>query len=152
MDKIILNYLFLFFKILSIFSLLATTSCSSIEMVSIKNNTYDVIQFRGQFITKYGDINNLDFILKPDNSNLWRYESGYMEEKHLDKGLKKIFLKNTKGCEITLDRSEIENIAKKNGMWEININEKTMDCEKQSDETPNVMKLKNNRFSLIFPV
>jgi len=128
MDKITLKQILLLRPALLTFVVFVISSCSSIEMVSIKNSTDEAIQFRGQFLTKSNLVDNLDFTLKPGDSNLWRYEIGYMKQKSLDKGLKKIILKNEQGCKIELERSMIEKIAIKNGMWEINIDNNIMNC------------------------
>jgi len=74
---------------------------------------------------------NLDFTLKPGADDLWMYEIGYFEDKILDKGLKRIILTNEKNCRVVLERETLEKIAIKNGPWEINIDNKIMDCNKK---------------------
>ncbi len=128
MDKIILRNIVLYRLIKIICLILFLTSCSSIEMVYIKNNTNEDIKFQGQFTNK-NNIDNMIFSLKPGGSNLWRYEIGYFNKNTLDKGLKKIILKSGTKCEITLERNMIDKIAIKNGMWEINIDENIMICK-----------------------
>jgi len=128
MGKLIINYLFLLRTTFFAVIFLTINSCSSIEMISIKNNTNETIQFHGQFITQSGMTDNLNFTLKPGDNNLWRYEAGFLEKKNLDKGLTKIILENDSECKILLERDMIKKIAIKNGMWKINIDNKIMNC------------------------
>ncbi len=107
---------------------LITTSCSSIHGVAITNNTTETIQFLGQFESKPHAPFNLDFTLQPGANDLWMYETGYFEEKTLDKRLKKIILTNDKGCKVILERETLEKIAVKNGPWKINIDQEMMAC------------------------
>jgi hypothetical protein len=97
-------------------------------MILIKNSTNEVIQFSGEFISKYNEINTLDFELKPGTSNLWKYEIGYLDKNIIDKGLIKIILKIDNKCKVVLKRNMIEKIAIKDGMWIININENILSC------------------------
>lgn len=109
--------------------LLIFTACSSIKIVTVKNNTDESITFQGQFITKSNNTDNLEFVLKPGEINSWRYEIGAFEDDRLDKGLNKIILSDPKGCIVALERNAIEEIAIKNGMWVINIDKNVMKCK-----------------------
>ncbi len=110
-------------------SIFVVVSCSSIKIVTVKNSTNGAIEFRGQFSYEPHEPYNLDITLSPGSVDSWRYEVGYFEEKTIDKGLKKIILKNDTGCKVVLERDMIEKIAIKNGMWEININQNIMNCD-----------------------
>jgi len=81
MAKIILNYLHYLKQFLFSTILLFIISCSSVEMVSIKNATSDPLQFHGKFEFKPHDPFDLNFTLKPEGVDLWRYEVGYFEKK-----------------------------------------------------------------------
>ncbi len=102
-------------------------SCSTTKIVTIKNGTSETIEFLGKFAYKSHKPYTLDFSLNSGNVDSWRYETSYLEET-LDKGLKKIILKNDKGCKTILERDMIEKIAIKDGMWKINIDNKIMNC------------------------
>jgi len=108
-------------------SFLVIISCSQVKIVTIKNSTDEPIEFRSQFKYKQHEPYNLDFSLNPGNVDSWKYKTGYLE-KSLDQGLKKIILKNNKGCKVILERDMIEKIATKDGMWEINIDKEMMNC------------------------
>ncbi len=107
---------------------LITPSCSSIYVASIKNNTTETIEFRGQFEFKPHPPYNLDFMLQPGASDSWMYEIGFFEKKILDEGLKRIILTTDKGCKITVERDTLEKIAVKDGPWKIDINQEMMVC------------------------
>jgi hypothetical protein len=106
-----------------------STACSSIKYVTINNNSAESIDFQGGFITTTGEVDNLDFQLKPGDSNSWRYEISSFESDELDKGLNKITLSVSSECSITLDRNEIEEIAEKDGMWFITIDSAIVNCK-----------------------
>lgn len=129
MDKITTSTSYFFKTTLLLLIFLSEISCSSISMVAIKNNTDETILFHGDFEHKPNASYNMDFTLKPGENNLWEYELGSLEENILDKGLKKITLKNERGCTIVLERDAIEKMAKKQGPWVININRDVMKCK-----------------------
>ena len=108
------------------------TACSSIKIVTVKNNTNESIAFQGHFIAKSNNTSNLEFILRPGEINSWRYEIGAFEDNILDKGLIKIILSDPKGCVVALDRNAFEDIAIKNGMWVINIDKNVMKCKENN--------------------
>ena len=112
--------------------LLMLTACSSIKIVTVKNNTNESIAFQGHFIAKSNNTSNLEFILRPGEINSWRYEIGAFEDNILDKGLIKIILSDPKGCVVALDRNAFEDIAIKNGMWVINIDKNVMKCKENN--------------------
>lgn len=128
MDKMKIK-MFYFSKLFLFLIFFINISCSSVKIFSIKNNTDEAIEFRGKFLYKHHKPYDLDFTLNPGEIDSWRYEVSYMNKENLDIGLKKIILKNNTGCQIMLDRDTIEKIARKKGMWEININEDIMDCK-----------------------
>ena len=105
------------------------TACSSVKYVTINNNSAESIDFQGEFITATDEVDNLDFQLKPEASNSWRYEISSFESDVLDKGLNKITLSVSSECSITLDRNEIEEIAEKDGMWFITIDAEVISCK-----------------------
>ena len=116
-------------RVLILTFLLLIASCSSVQMVTIKNDLGESIHFRGEFIATTNEVNNLAFQLKPGVSNSWRYEISSFESDELDKGLKKITLSVSSECSITLDRNEIEKIAEKDGMWFITIDAEVISCK-----------------------
>lgn len=83
---------------------LSAISCSLIKMVAIKNDTNEVITFQGDFESRSNAQYSMDFTLDPGKNNSWAYEIGSFEENILDKGLKKITLKNERGCTVVLER------------------------------------------------
>ena len=105
------------------------TACSSVKYVTINNNSAESIDFQGEFITATNEVDNLEFQLKPGSSNSWRYEISSFESDELDKGLNKITLSVSSECSITLDRSEIEALAEKDGMWFITIDAEVINCK-----------------------
>ncbi len=106
-----------------------STACSSVKYVTINNNSAESIDFQGEFITATNEVDNLKFQLKPRSSNSWRYEISSFESDVLDKGLNKITLSVSSECSITLDRSEIEALAEKDGMWFITIDAEVINCK-----------------------
>ena len=104
-------------------------ACSSVKYVTINNNSAESIDFQGEFITATNEVDNLEFQLKPGSSNSWRYEISSFESDELDKGLNKITLSVSSECSITLDRSEIEALAEKDGMWFITIDAEVINCK-----------------------
>ncbi|CCK75340.1 hypothetical protein OLEAN_C11640 [Oleispira antarctica RB-8] len=98
-------------------------------MVTIKNDLDESINFQGEFIATTNEVDNLAFQLKPGSSNSWRYEISSFESDVLDKGLNKITLSVSSECSITLDRSEIEALAEKDGMWFITIDAEVINCK-----------------------
>lgn len=128
MDKITMDVSIIFKSTILSVIILITVSCSSIQMVAIKNSTDETIMFRGKFVYEPNAPYNMDFTLNPGENNLWQYEIGYFEENILDKGLKNITLTNDSGCTLVLERDAIENIAKKEGPWIINIDRAIMNC------------------------
>lgn len=98
-------------------------------MVTIKNEFDESIDFQGEFITASNGVDNLAFQLKPGSSNSWRYEISSFDSDVLDKGLNKITLSVSSECSITLDRSEIEALAEKDGMWFITIDAEVINCK-----------------------
>ena len=104
-------------------------ACSSVKYVTINNNSAESIDFQGEFITATNEVDNLEFQLKPGSSNSWRYEISSFESDVLDKGLNKITLSVSSECSITLDRSEIEALAEKDGMWFITIDAEVINCK-----------------------
>ncbi len=108
---------------------LLVTACSSVKFVTINNDSEESIDFQGEFITATNGVDNLEFQLKPGDSNSWRYEISSFESDELDKGLNKITLSVSSECSITLDRSEIEEIAEKDGMWFITIDAEVISCK-----------------------
>jgi len=104
-------------------------ACSSVKYVTINNNSAESIDFQGEFITATNEVDNLKFQLKPRSSNSWRYEISSFESDVLDKGLNKITLSVSSECSITLDRSEIEALAEKDGMWFITIDAEVINCK-----------------------
>tara|TARA_B110000046_G_C12850802_1_gene337646 strand:- start:204 stop:665 length:462 start_codon:yes stop_codon:yes gene_type:complete len=105
------------------------TACSSVRFVTIKNDSAASIEFQGEFITATNEIDNLAFQLKPSTSNSWRYELSSFDSDVLDKGLNKITLSVSSECSVTLDRSQIEEMAEKNGMWFITIDAEVISCK-----------------------
>ena len=116
-------------RVLILTFLLLIASCSSVQMVTIKNDLGESIDFQGEFITANNEIDNLTFQLKPGSSNSWRYEISSFESDELDKGLNKITLSVSSECSITLDRNQIEKIAEKDGMWFITIDSEIVNCK-----------------------
>ena len=108
---------------------LLVTACSSVKFVTINNVSEESIDFQGEFITASNGIDNLEFQLKPGASNSWRYEVSSFESDKLDKGLNKITLSVSSECSVTLDRSQIEKIAEKDGMWFITIDAEVISCK-----------------------
>ena len=106
-----------------------STACASVKYVTINNNSAENIDFKGEFITATNEVDNLAFQLKPGTSNSWRYEISSFDSDVLDKGLKKITLSASSECSVTLDRSQIEKIAEKDGMWFITIDAKVISCK-----------------------
>jgi hypothetical protein len=106
-----------------------STACSSVKYVTINNNSAESIDFQGEFITATNEVDNLKFQLKPRSSNSWRYEISSFESDVLDKGLNKITLSVSSECSITLDRSEIEALVEKDGMWFITIDAEVINCK-----------------------
>ena len=106
-----------------------STACSSVKYVTINNNSAESIDFQGEFITATNEVDNLEFQLKPRSSNSWRYEISSFESNELDKGLNKITLSVSSECSITLDRSEIEALAEKDGVWFITIDAEVINCK-----------------------
>ena len=106
-----------------------STACSSIKYVTINNNSAESIDFQGGFITATGEVDNLDFQLKSGSSKSWRYEISSFESDELDKGFNKITLSVSSECSVTLDRSQIEKIAEKDGMWFITIDAEVISCK-----------------------
>lgn len=107
-----------------------STACSSVRYVTINNNSAESIDFQGEFITATDEVDNLNFQLKSGDSNSWRYEISSFESDELDKGLNKITLLVSSACSITLDRNEIEEIAKNDGMWFITIDSEILNCSR----------------------
>ena len=105
------------------------TACSSVRFVTIKNDSAASIKFQGEFITATNEVDNLAFQLKPGTSNSWRYELSSFDSDILDKELNKITLSVSSECSVTLDRSQIEEIAEKNGMWFITIDAEVISCK-----------------------
>ena len=95
-----------------------------VELLNAKS-----IDFQGEFITATDKVDNLDFQLKPGASNSWRYELSSFDSDVLDKGLNKITLSVSSECSVTLDRSQIEEMAEKNGMWFITIDAEVISCK-----------------------
>lgn len=120
MEKIVKQNALVRFTFLIAISLLVT-ACSSVKFVTINNDSAESIDFQGEFITATDKVDNLDFQLKPGASNSWRYELSSFDSDVLDKGLNKITLSVSSECSVTLDRSQIEEMAEKNGMWFITI-------------------------------
>ena len=114
--------------ILILFSLLNVSACTSIKMVTVTNTTSDSVTFLAQFKNNGNEVNDLEFVLKPGDINSWHYEIGKFESDKLDKGLKTIILSNSDGCKVVLDRTKIENLAEKDGMWKLTINKRIMKC------------------------
>ena len=108
---------------------LLVTACSSVKFVTINNDSEESIDFQGEFITATNGVDNLEFQLKPGDSNSWRYEISSFESDELDKELNKITLSVSSECSVTLDRSQIEEIAEKNGMWFITIDAEEISCK-----------------------
>ena len=117
-------------RVLILSFLLLIASCSSVQMVTIINDLGEGINFQGEFIATTNEVNNLAFQLKPGTSNSWRYEKSAFESDVLDKGLNKITLSSSNDCTVTLDRSKIEEIAEKDGMWLITIDAEVIDCSR----------------------
>lgn len=128
MEKIVKQNALVRFTFLIAISLLVT-ACSSVKFVTINNDSAESIDFQGEFITATDEVGNLDFQLKPGASNSWRYEISSFESDVLDKGLNKITLSVSSECSITLDRSEIEALAEKDGMWFITIDAEVINCK-----------------------
>ncbi len=128
MEKIVKQNALVRFTFLIAISLLVT-ACSSVKFVTINNDSAESIDFQGEFITATDEVGNLDFQLKPGASNSWRYEISSFESDVLDKGLNKITLLVSSECSITLDRSEIEALAEKDGMWFITIDAEVINCK-----------------------
>lgn len=103
-------------------------SCSSINMVAVKNDTDETIMFRGKFEYKPNPPYNMDFTLRPGENNLWKYEIGYLEKSIIDKGLQKITLTNDSECTVILEREAIEKRVIKQGPWILIINRDIMNC------------------------
>jgi hypothetical protein len=108
---------------------LLVTACSSVKYATINNSSAETIDFKGEFITATNEVDNLVFQLKPGTSNSWRYEISSFDSDVLDKGLNKITLSVSSECSITLDRSEIEALAEKDGMWFITIDAEVISCK-----------------------
>ena len=128
MEKIVKQNALVRFTFLIAISLLVT-ACSSVKFVTINNDSAESIDFQGEFITATDEVGNLDFQLKPGASNSWRYELSSFDSDVLDKGLNKITLSVSSECSITLDRSEIEALAEKDGMWFITIDAEVINCK-----------------------
>jgi hypothetical protein len=128
MEKIMKQNALVRFTFLIAISMLST-ACSSVKYVTINNNSAESIDFQGEFITATNEVDNLKFQLKPRSSNSWRYEISSFESDVLDKGLNKITLSVSSECSITLDRSEIEALAEKDGMWFITIDAEVINCK-----------------------
>lgn len=110
-------------------NLLLVSSCSTTKILTIRNNTNDTIHFNGFFASKSYEPFNLKFKVKPNGVDSWQYNVGSYEENTVDKKLRKIVLKNEKNCTVELDRTQIEKIAIRNGMWEIIIDKNIMNCK-----------------------
>ena len=128
MEKIMKQNALVRFTFLIAISLLVT-ACSSVKFVTINNDSAESIDFQGEFITATDKVDNLDFQLKPGASNSWRYELSSFDSDVLDKGLNKITLSVSSECSVTLDRSQIEEMAEKNGMWFITIDAEVISCK-----------------------
>jgi len=128
MEKIVKQNALVRFTFLIAISLLVT-ACSSVKFVTINNDSAESIDFQGEFITATDKVDNLDFQLKPGASNSWRYELSSFDSDVLDKGLNKITLSVSSECSVTLDRSQIEEMAEKNGMWFITIDAEVISCK-----------------------
>ena len=128
MEKIVKQNALVRFTFLIAISLLVT-ACSSVKFVTINNDSAESIDFQGEFITATDKVDNLDFQLKPGASNSWRYELSSFDSDVLDKGLNKITLSVSSECSVTLDRSQIEEMAEKNGMWFIIIDAEVISCK-----------------------
>jgi hypothetical protein len=128
MEKIMKQNALVRFTFLIAISMLSI-ACSSVKYVTINNNSAESIDFQGEFITATNEVDNLEFQLKPGSSNSWRYEISSFESDELDKGLNKITLSVSSECSITLDRSEIEALAEKDGMWFITIDAEVINCK-----------------------
>lgn len=128
MEKIVKQNALVRFTFLIAISLLVT-ACSSVKFVTINNDSAESIDFQGEFITATDKVDNLDFQLKPGASNSWRYELSSFDSDILDKGLNKITLSSSSECSVTLDRSQIEEMAEKNGMWFITIDAEVISCK-----------------------
>lgn len=116
-------------RVLILTFLLLIASCSSVQMITIKNDLDERVNFQGEFITASNEVDNLAFQLKSGDSNSWRYEISSFESDVLDKGLNKIILSVSSECSITLDRNDIEEIAEKEGMWFITIDAEVISCK-----------------------
>ena len=116
-------------RVLIVSFLLLIASCSSVRMVTIKNDLDEKVHFQGEFIAATNGVDSLEFPLKPGTSNSWGYEISSFESDVLDKGLNKITLSSSSECSVTLDRSQIEEIAEKDGMWFITIDAEVIDCQ-----------------------
>lgn len=113
--------------ILSFFLFIA--SCSSVQMVTVKNDLDEKVHFQGEFIAATNEVDNLEFQLKPGASNSWRYEVSSFNSDVLDKGLNKITLSSSPNCFVTLNRDEIEELSENKGMWHITITAEVIICQ-----------------------
>ncbi len=105
-------------------------ACNAIKMVTITNNTSEKLTFLAKFNNKGNEVvGDLEFVLQPGGINSWHYETGKFEPDQLDEALSTIVLTRDKDCKVILDRSDVESIAVKDGMWKIEINRNLFNCD-----------------------
>jgi len=112
---------------LVLFLSLACVACSYHGGVYLKNNTKNDLDINVQF-EKNNMKSSLDFKITANGYDAWEYETGYFDKNDFDKSLVKITIKAENGCEKTYSRKKIKEIAVKQGMWEILIDKKILDC------------------------
>jgi len=106
---------------------LTLSSCKQIEHVFLSNNTSEPILVKVRLLTQKGE-QIIETNIAPNESDGWEFEVDKGGEKIIDKKLKSIVIRNDKGCKKELQRSDILNLAKKSGAWNIVIDKEVMNC------------------------
>lgn len=104
------------------------TGCKNTEHVFLKNDTNKKIVVQIYLLTKNGE-QIMETSIAPDDSDGWSYETGAVSNKEFDKRFRKLIITNNKGCQIELDRNEMNGLISKSGAWKLVIDKNIMNCD-----------------------